>query len=97
MKLPTDVDADCDLPKGQAQLEELSKAIRHLALAVKYLPEVADQANGRAETLLRVFFIDEATGMIPEVLYSQCLPGEEAKGGDGCFVIAVGATACGPA
>lgn len=84
--------ADCDLPKGQAQLESFSTSIRFLALAVKNLPDFAAQATGRAERLLQAFLIDDGTRMVPEVLYSQCIPGEETRGGDGCFVIAVSAS-----
>ena len=80
---------DCDLPKGQAQLEAFAKALRHLALASKNVPDLADQASRRAEQLVRAFCIDDASRMIPEVLYSQCVPGEETQGGDGSFVIAV--------
>jgi len=85
--------SDCEVPQGQKQLEELCKAIRDLALGVKYLPDesLKKAANERAKQLLKVFFVDAETKMLPQVEYAQVIPGQEGAKGNSLFVIPVGA------
>ncbi|EIW71319.1 hypothetical protein TREMEDRAFT_67696 [Tremella mesenterica DSM 1558] len=80
---------DCELPQGQNQLQKASMAIHTLALGSKYLPYLADQCSKQAENLLRYFFINHDTRMLPEILYAQCNPSSSPLRGDQAFVIAV--------
>ena len=69
-------------------------AIRDLALGVKYLIDdnvKRAAANERASQLLKAFFVDEETKMLPEVEYAQVIPGQEGAKGNSLFIIPVGA------
>ncbi|RXK37503.1 hypothetical protein M231_05224 [Tremella mesenterica] len=79
----------CELPQGQNQLQRASMAIHTLALGSKYLPYLADQCSKQAENLLRYFFINHDTRMLPEILYAQCNPSSSLLKGDQAFVIAI--------
>ncbi|ODO09707.1 hypothetical protein I350_01922 [Cryptococcus amylolentus CBS 6273] len=87
----------CDLPGGQIQLQGMATSVHTLALAALHLGDEVDDAGnplkvqclGHIERLLRVFFLDEATRMVPEVWYSQCIPGWNPLKGDYAFAIAI--------
>ncbi|KAL7425298.1 hypothetical protein Q5752_000986 [Cryptotrichosporon argae] len=76
----------CEQAQGQKQLEQLALAIRTLAWGTS-LPALAARCNAEAEHLLRVFFVDNDTKMLPEVLYAQCIP--DKLEGTQTFVIAM--------
>ncbi|WWD04150.1 hypothetical protein V865_002216 [Kwoniella europaea PYCC6329] len=78
-------------PRGQAQLETLSKTIHTLALGIRHIPDpdLKQKSIERIEKLLRVFFVDIDTRMEPQVRFSQCHPGQEPMKGNECFVIAI--------
>lgn len=63
----------------------MARAVQALAFGSTCLPQAQAYAQ-KAMDLLRVFFIDPATRMVPEVNYSQCIPGQ---GGDKAFAIAL--------
>jgi hypothetical protein len=77
--------ADSKLPQSQNQLHEAARAIQALAFGASCLPQ-AEAYTAKANQLLQAFFLDPATRMVPEVNYSQCIPGQ---GGDKAFAIAL--------
>ncbi|WVQ76051.1 hypothetical protein IAR50_005687 [Cryptococcus sp. DSM 104548] len=87
----------CDLPGGQTQLQNMSTSVHILALSALHLGDEVDDAGKplkaqcleHLERLLRVFFVDEETRMVPEVWYSQCNPGWKPLKGDYAFEIAI--------
>ncbi|OXC70416.1 hypothetical protein AYX13_00891 [Cryptococcus neoformans] len=79
----------CDKPGGQKQLETAAVTIHNLALGAAYLPEFRDGCAKRLERVLKVFFIDPETRMVPEVWYAQCNPGSKPLKGDYAFEIAL--------
>lgn len=76
---------DSKLPQSQNQLHEAARAIQALAFGATCLPQ-AQAYNAKAVELLKVFFLDPQTRMVPEVNYSQCIPGQ---GGDKAFAISL--------
>lgn len=76
---------DSKLPQSQNQLHEAARAIQALAFGASCLPQ-AEAYTAKANQLLQAFFLDPATRMVPEVNYSQCIPGQ---GGDKAFAIAL--------
>ncbi|WVQ83355.1 hypothetical protein IAT38_005494 [Cryptococcus sp. DSM 104549] len=79
----------CDSPGGQKQLQKMARAVHCLALGAAHLPDLAEGCLARVEQLLRVFFVDEDTRMVPEVMYAQCRPGDIPLKGDYAFEIAI--------
>ncbi|ORX37536.1 alginate lyase-domain-containing protein [Kockovaella imperatae] len=80
----------CDLPQGQNQLEKMATNVYILTLGVKHLENsISEACLDRIQHLLTVFFLDSENGMLPQVPYAQCVPGEESPKGTLHFIIAV--------
>jgi hypothetical protein len=77
----------CDKPQGQKQLQNLALSLRPLAWAWAYNQDQV--ALTAAERLLKIFFLDEETRMMPETLYAQVNLGAKPLKGDKLFVVAV--------
>jgi hypothetical protein len=81
----------CDKPQSQKQLQGLALAVSALAAGGKHVnPAYADTA----EAYLKVFLLDDATKMNPEVRYAQVCLGDNPMEGDKTFVVAVSWKLC---
>lgn len=65
----------------------MGTTVSALAWGSAYLQD--GEAAARAEQLLKVFFIDEETRMLPQVLYAQVCLGDKPMKGNKLFAVAV--------
>lgn len=72
----------------------MSEAIRNLALGVQYLSDetLRFEANEKAKQVLKAFFVDEETKMLPQVEYAQVHPEKVGAKGNASFFFSVSYT-----